>query len=130
MQKLLVTYLSLLFLFQSTFTNIDVAFEINELVEDYQFHKVKYGDDLTTFFSKHFGSLKESHQEQHRQEHKEHKHPANDFNNHAQVDYAFYDNNFIPQTTIEIIQKKSNFYYKDKFSTFEKQKVFQPPRLS
>ena len=123
MQKVLVTYLSLLILFQSTFTNVDVAFEINDLMEDYQLHKVKYGDNITTFFSKHFGNLKEEHKEQHKQEHKEHKHPANDFSNHIQVDYAFYNNNFAPQNPIEIIQNKSNFYYKDKFSTFEKQKV-------
>ncbi len=130
MQKTLVTYLSLLILFQSTFINVDLAFEINELVEDYQLHKVKYNDNLTTFFSKHFGDLKESHKEQHKQEHKEHKHPANDFSNHIQTDYAFYNNSFKHQTLIEITQNQSNFYYQDKFSTFEKQRVFQPPKLT
>lgn len=130
MQKILVTYLSLLFLFQSTFTNVNVVFEVNNLVEDYQLHKVKYGDNLTAFFSKHFGELKESHKEQHKQEHKEHKHPANDLNSNVQIDYAFYNNKFILQKNIEIIEDQFNFYYQDLFSTFEKPTIFQPPRFA
>jgi len=130
MKIITVTYLTFLILFQGVFIKTDILFEINELVEDYQLHKAKYGDNLTTFFSKHFGDLKEAHKEQHQQDHKKHKHPANDFNNNIQVDYAFYNLKTALQKNIEIINNQSNSFYLNGFSTFEKPTIFQPPRLA
>jgi hypothetical protein len=68
MRKIIVTYLASLILLQGVVANTDLIFEISELTEDYQLHKKNYGDDLTTFISKHFGDLKESHKEQHQKD--------------------------------------------------------------
>jgi len=130
MQRLFVTYLATLILFQGIFFNSNILFEINELMEDFQLHKVKYDDDLTTFFSKHFGDLKESHKQQHQEEHKQHNHPANDLNSNIQVDFALHYCYFTLKNTVEIDEKSPRFSYSDLFSTFEKPKIFQPPRLA
>ncbi len=130
MQKLLVTYLATLILFQGMFSNVNILFEINELVEDYQLHKVKYDDDLTTFISKHFGSLKESHKEQHQKEHQQHKHPANELHNNIQLDFTLHYCYFSFKNTVETNKRKTIFSYLDLFSTFEKQKIFQPPKVA
>ena len=128
MKKFVITYLASLILFQGLFANTDLIFEINELTEDYELHKVKYGDDLTTFISKHFGDLKESHKEQHQKEHEQHKHPVqNNIGSSLQVDFllAF---SFTDKSILEYDVSASNFNYMDLHSTFEKQKIFQPPQ--
>lgn len=131
MQKFIVTYLATIILFQGIFVNTDVLFEINELLEDYQLHKTKYGDNTYTFLSKHFGDLKESHKKQHQEEHEQHKHPSQDkLANVSQFDYTFNRCNFTIKNVVEINADTSNFHYSDLFSTFEKQKIFQPPKLT
>ncbi|MDC9722725.1 MAG: hypothetical protein PSN34_08115 [Urechidicola sp.] len=56
MKKFVVTFLATLILSQGVFANTDILFEASELIEDYQLHKVKYGDDLATFISKTFNT--------------------------------------------------------------------------
>ena len=56
MQKILNITLSLIILFQGMFAFIDISFEMEELHEDFVIHQVKYGDDFSTFFSKHFST--------------------------------------------------------------------------
>jgi len=128
MQKFLTSYLAIIILFQGMFGNTNILFEINELAEDYQIHKEQYHDSFTTFLSKHFGDLKKNHQQQHEEEHRQHQHPQSDFNANFQTD-------FVPQiSTINLhncmVKEKRNtlFFYKNLFSNFEKQKIFQPPQ--
>lgn len=130
MKKFVVTYLASLILFQGIFANTDIIFEISELTEDYQLHQIKYGDDFTTFISKHFGDLKESHKEQHQKEHKEHEHPVQNTGSSLQVDFTLLAFSFTDKSIIEYDASASNFNYIDLHSTFEKQKVFQPPRIA
>ena len=130
MKEFVVTYLAALILFQGIFTNTDILFEASELIEDYQLHKVKYGDNLSTFISKHFGDLKESHKQQHQKERKQHNHPIqNNTGNSFQVDYTLVAS-FVMKNEIEITSSTSNYRYSDLLSTFEKQKIFQPPRFA
>lgn len=129
MKNLLISTLASFILFQGMFVYLDVSFEINEILEDYQLHKTKYGDNISSFLSKHYGDLKESHKEQHKKEHQQHKHHDNlEINN--SVDYVFSCYHIEINPNIEINNRTTNFYYKDLFSTFEKQKIFQPPRFS
>lgn len=131
MKKVVVTYLASLILFQGIFANTNLIFEISELTEDYQLHKKKYDDNLTTFISKHFGDLKESHKEQHQKEHEQHKHPVqNNTGSSLQVDFTLLAFSFTDKSIIEYDTSASNFNYIDLHSTFEKQKVFQPPRIA
>lgn len=131
MQKKLIPYLAIFILFQSMFTNINLFFEIDELVEDYKLHQTKYGDNLTTFISKHFGDLRDSHKEQHKEEHKHHNHPIHsELGSNIQEIYVLQNYNFTINTIEKIRSKTDNFYYKNLLSNFEKQKIFQPPRIA
>ena len=128
MQRILNISLATLILFQGMFAFIDISFELEEIHEDFAIHQARYGDSFTTFLSKHFGALKEQHQEEHQQEHQEHKH-QNEMELNTHFDY------FIANATISIPKKilissqEANYYYQDLFSNFEKQKIFQPPRV-
>ena len=129
MKSLLNILFALIILFQGMFTYVDFSFEIMELAEDYQIHKTNYGDDFKTFLSKHFGELREKHQKQHQKEHQQHNHhKADEVNVHFEYVCSF---NFLEiSDSIVIISKKNNFHYKNLFSTFEKQKIFQPPKVA
>ena len=119
---------ALVILFQGMFMYVDISFETMELLEDYQIHKTNYGDDFKTFLSKHFGKLREKHQKQHKKEHQEHQH-HNTNEVHIQLEFVCFDDIEIVSPKEIIFSKKNNFHYKDLFSTFEKQKIFQPPRF-
>lgn len=119
-------------LFQGANLHIEDVLELNEFVEHAQLHQERYGDGFFVFVSKHYGSLKKSHEKQHNEEEKEHQHqPLNhDCNSQIQtaivlniVPFSIENTNLFKGTT-------PNFYYQDKFSTFEKQRVFQPPKTT
>lgn len=127
MKKTISTIASLLILVQGMFSFVDFSFLLNETIADYKLHQNKYGDDLITFFSKHFGDLKEQHLAQHRKEHQEHKH-NHEMNFSVQIDMLWDNPNDYDANFNTVFYKKNNFTYKDLFSSFEKQKIFQPPR--
>ncbi len=129
MQKNSSIVLALFILFQGLFAYINISFEINEILADYQIHKTKHGDSVSTFFSKHYGKLKEAHKKEHQEEHKKHKH-HNEMELHFHIDFVCANQTITLAKTVEILTQKLNFHYKDLFSTFEKQKIFQPPRLA
>ena len=127
MKNLIVIYLAINILFQGFFSYANIFFQLDELIEDYQLHQVKYDDDFATFISKHFGDLKEQHQEQHKKEHQEHKH--HDMEIQVHFDYLCSNSYFEILPKSEISTKQTNFYYKDLFCLYEKQKIFQPPKV-
>ena len=129
MQKNSSIALALFILFQGLFAYVNISFEISEVLADYQIHKMEQGDSLLTFFSKHYGKLKEAHKTAHQEEHKKHKH-HNEMELHFHIDFVCDNQPITLAKTVEILTQKLNFYYKDLFSTFEKQKIFQPPRLA
>ena len=46
--------------------------ELDALVEHYRFHVESHGDDFLSFFSKHYGTQKDSHNRAHQEEQKQH----------------------------------------------------------
>ncbi|MEE9348852.1 MAG: hypothetical protein V3U80_02265 [Flavobacteriaceae bacterium] len=132
MIKLASLLFSTLFFFQSANIHFGDVLQLREFIEHANLHQEKYGDSFLTFVSKHYGDLKESHKEQHQEEEKNHKHAPihhDCASQSIQIDVLldFYTITF--KTNPFIDSKKTNFYYQDEFSTFEKQKIFQPPRL-
>ena len=118
-------------LFQSMNIHVEDFESIKDFFEHAQIHKEKYGDSFITFLEKHYGNLKEAHKKEHQKEGENHHHsPINhDCSSQLPVDLAFEDFQIkIPKISIEI-ENQTNFCYKDLFSTFEKQKIFQPPRV-
>jgi len=131
MIKIFSIAFSFLFLMQSINIHLEDVLNVSMFFEHYQLHKQKHGDDLLTFVSKHYGDLKEAHKKEHQEEEKNHHHSPINHNCSSQlpVDLAFEVYIiFFPKISMEI-ENQSNFYYKDLFSTFEKQKIFQPPRV-
>jgi hypothetical protein len=132
MSKVSAILLSSLFLIQSFNLHVEDIYELNEVFEHAELHKQRYGDNFFVFLSKHYGDLKDSHKQQHQKEEEEHNHPPINHDCSSQIQTVFVLNTFSfsienPKQTVEA---STNFYYQDKFSTFEKQKIFQPPKLT
>ncbi len=132
MIKLFSIVFSTLFFIQSANIHFDDVLQFREFIEHANLHKDKYGDSFMVYVSKHYGELKESHKEQHQEEEKDHKHTPihHDCAAQTQIDVLFSAFSFSFKTTKFIESSKTTFYYQDKFSTFEKQKIFQPPQFS
>ena len=129
--KLFSLLIASFILVQSFNIHIGDVFKLNELIEHAEFHKNKYGDGFLVFISKHYGDLKQSHKKQHNEEEKNHSHtPINhDCSSQLQVSLLL-SNNFFTIEIPQLVEKSTNFYYQDKFSAFEKKKIFQPPKFA
>ena len=131
MLKLYAILLSSLFLLQSTNIHFDDVRMLGELLEHYNLHHERYGDNFVVFLSKHYGDLKESHKKEHQEEEKGHHHTPiqHDCTAQVHIDVMYNSFSFTFKNPKFSNSSKSNFYYQDKFSSFEKQKIFQPPRV-
>ena len=128
--KLFSILLSTFILVQSFNIHIGDLLKVDELIEHANMHKEKYGDDFLVFISKHYGDLKESHKLQHEEEEKDHSHFPIDHECSSQIPTSFILNRItFSITTPQARESEFNFYYQDNHSTFEKQKIFQPPQF-
>ncbi len=127
--KLFTIFISSFILVQSFNIHISDVLKLSELMEHADFHKDKYGDSILVFISKHYGDLKQAHKKQHQEEEKKHSHaPINhDCSSQLQVSFILNKNSFIIEIP-QLMEKSTNFYYQDRFSAFEKQRIFQPPK--
>jgi len=132
MSKLLSIPLSILILFQSFNIHMEDVLKLKEVIVHFQLHKERYGDGIIVFISKHYGNLKESHKQQHQEEEKEHHHPPIHHDCSTQISSVFVllVHSFYIERPTNDVEKTTNFYYQDKFSTFEKSTIFQPPKLA
>ncbi len=131
MKKVISIVIAVLFLLQSSQICHEDFLRVDALLEDITFHQEAYGDDIFVFFSKHYGDLKDSHQAQHEKEEQQHQHLPLSGDCHTQVQPVVVWQIQIPYLDViyHQIEVTQNFYYQDLFSTFEKQKIFQPPRI-
>lgn len=128
--KLFSILLASFILVQSFNIHLGDILKLNMLLEHAELHKSKYGDNFFVFLSKHYGDLKESHKKQHKEEEKSHSHLPINHDCSSQIQSSFILNLIALHITIPLAKESSpNFYYQDKFSTFEKQKIFQPPKI-
>ena len=128
MKLLITSFLSLLIVLQSVSVFINIGNELKEVVTDYQLHKTKYGDDFATFWSKHFGKLKEQHKEQHKKDHREHQHKHDNKGINIHQDLGFVDIRFIDDKLEFPAENSQNFYYLEKTLIPSVNKILQPPR--
>ena len=131
MTKLFPILFATLFFIQSINIHFADVLQWREFIEHANLHREKYGDSFAVFISKHYGELKESHEKQHQQEEKEHHHDpiSHDCKSQIHIDIAVHIIDYSLKTIPFINHRKTNFYYQDKFYAFEKQKIFQPPRV-
>lgn len=125
--KLFHIFISLMILVQSTSVQIDGFDKIKKMVGHYSLHYEYYGDNFTIYISKHYGELKESH----KQEHKENE----DNCIHNECTSQLLANFTLGVSVINVLYSKFpiketlKYYNKELIPTFEKQKIFQPPQI-
>ena len=130
MGKPIVIIYSFLILIQSFNINIEDISKFNALLEHSKYHKQMYGDTFFEFLSEHYGNEMASHENKHREHQelpfKDHHHLLCHINTPfiltPQVIYVINYQEFTERPVI--------FLYKESFSSFEKQSVFQPPKLA
>lgn len=132
MVKLFSIFMSALILVQSVdITTSDIA-QFDELMEHAAFHAEKYGDNLFVFISKHYGELKEAHNEDHQEERKDHeKLPFQNHCNCTSITAIVSTPEFFDLGSVPLSESLStDFYYHLPTSSLHKKGLFQPPRTT
>ncbi|MDP3311897.1 hypothetical protein [Lutibacter sp.] len=125
MQKAIAYILIITVLLQSFNVEFNDYYKIPALASHFITHLEK-GDSISEFISMHYGSLENSHKE----DHKEHQNLP--FQHH-QLDSTFQFNFIIVTNYIEfkyndIVITVSNFFYKNSFKSLFRKFIFQPPQ--
>lgn len=130
MNKIVAIGISLLILLQGANIHLKDLVELGDLVEHYQFHNEEYGDDFMVFVSKHYGELKESHSEKHKEEQKDHENLPFQHQSHCSIQHVFVvdSNNFIEASSEIALVVKGNFHYQISYSHIWDDSPFQPPK--
>ena len=130
MKELFAISISLLLLFQSINIQFNDLLEMDGLVEHYQFHKAEYGDNFLVFLSKHYGELKEDHQQKHQEEQQDHdKLPFQNLPSFQLLMYVSDLRPYAASCNSEIqIEKSVNFWYQNSYSFVFDEGLFQPPK--
>jgi len=105
--------------------------KLDTLMSHLEFHQEKYGDDLFTFLSKHYGDKKASHDEEPKDSEDHHRLPFNHnvCGDSGQIFLSHFDKLAIQLPTKDLILK-IDFYYQNSYSFLENSDVFQPPRIA
>lgn len=114
-------------LLQSFDVHASDVLSLGAVLEHAQFHEAEFGDDLFTFYQKHFGSSSEDHvAHQHQEKHE--KLPQHD-NLCSSVAHVFIVNpsNNIAVEANSLNELKLNFYYLEGNSFTLPYDFFQPP---
>jgi len=130
MAKVFSIALSFLVLFQSFNLDLSDLAHIDELLEHAEYHAEKYGDNFLVFISKHYGEMQKEHSRDHQEEKQEHEElPFTQlFCSHVFTANVIDKIKIPPLKTCPIVDFKTNFYYLDNYSFFEKPDIFQPPK--
>lgn len=103
--------------------------KFSELIEHFQYHTEKYGDDVFTFFSKHYGELKDKHHDNHQKE--DHNQLPFDHNFNLNLLSSF----ILQKVKFSLTEKTTylqatNFHYFNNYTFIENSDIFQPPKKS
>ena len=131
MTKIITIFLVTLMIGKTFNIHFNDFIKISELLEHAEFHAKEYGDDFFSFLSKHYGDLKQNHEKQHEQE--EHHHLPFDHHDcsiNSLSSVFVIKKELLMPNNLTSLNKIINVEYKDLYSTFEKSKIFQPPKLT
>ncbi|WP_088340211.1 hypothetical protein [Robiginitalea sediminis] len=123
--------LSALLLLQSLHLSFQDLAQLDDLLEHARYHKEQFGDNLVTFISKHYGDLKEDHNQNHQEEREQHERLP--FQQHLQLCispvFLVKHLDLELQTSQESTRNNDrNFHYLLSGSAAFTPGVFQPPR--
>ena len=131
MIKFISIFISFLILMQSLHINLDEYAQIDELIDHVFYHAEEYGDDIFVFVSKHYGELKDDHDNNDDQENQNHEQlPFNHQCSPSYVSVFILDEVPVVLLKIDELYSKTNFLYQESNSFFEKSNVFQPPQVA
>lgn len=132
MKTIVAISLSFLVFFQSVGIGMADIFTLNKLVEHAQYHSEEFGDDLFTFFQKHYGELKAEHQQNHKEEKSQHEKLPFQHNNcnHLLAGAVVIGYEFTLEKTVVSYTVNPHFYYQDLYSFLERASIFQPPKIA
>lgn len=99
--------------------------KIPELIEHYQEHQEKYGDDLISFINKHYGGDKHEHESKDRENHQEL--PFN-HSHHICIDMKVDVPVFDLDTHLKSIETKDYFVYQTPYTVSQAYSILQPPK--
>lgn len=121
--------LSFVLLFQGINSGLPDFIKAGELIEHARFHSQNHGDNFIVFISKHYGELKEQHEQQDQEEKQEHEKLP------APGEFAFSSIWFVPINPVTFsfripvkTTSASQYFYKKTYSSIGRSSIFQPPR--
>lgn len=132
MARLLSILMSCLILVQSFDISFNDISQLDELLEHANFHAEKYGDNILVFISKHYGELKEQHNQDHQEEKKEHEELP--FQNHCAC--SSYTTFVIATSLLDLNSPQTaersvaNFSYRAPTSSPHTTGLLQPPQFA
>ncbi len=132
MKRFFSIVISLTILVNSLQINIYGLSRIDDLLEHLQYHNQKYGDDLFTFLSKHYGLREAHHKKQHQEEKQKHEQLPFHQGVSQQISSAF----LIPAwerpdlKVKESCYRSLHFIYQAPVSFYTPRKLFQPPKFA
>ena len=124
--------LAMLVLFQSMSFTMQQIDHLDELIEHAQFHKAEYGDNFFVFLSKHYGELKEQHENDQQHEGEDHEQLPFNCQNQLLSSIVFFDfksSDFERDTEFNL-RNEAQFFYLSPVSNFLKKGLLQPPRFA
>ncbi len=117
-----------LFSLQSIQINMNDLGKLVNLIEHANYHAEAYGDSWYTFFSKHYGDLKEEHTQTHEHEKKEHSQlPNADQLISATLTFIYQQYRLDISSPISSCESHS-FFYQSTYHFQDLVDIFQPPR--
>ena len=122
--------LSALLLMQSFHITVTDLARVDDLMAHMRYHQEQFGDDLLSFFSKHYGEEKAEHQKNHREERPDHEQlPFQHITHvHAPQTLDFSGVVSLPVPPVADIEKVLPFHYPTITTALYTSGIFQPPR--
>ena len=123
--------LSISILLQGLNVHVSDMFELQVLINHLEQHQSSFGDDLFTFFDKHYGDLRQEHDQEEHKGSSEHenlpfKHKVCQFNMGVlinTVNSPERNTEPVPSTIVK------NFHYLNNYSFLDQSDIFQPPQF-
>lgn len=131
MSKLVSIIIAVLILVQSFNIPVNDMVELDDLIAHARFHSQEYGDNFVVFLSKHYGELKNEHNQQHQEEQQEHeKLPfQHQCQNAALSAFVLNVSDIGALNTATLgLHLESEYFYQATYSSLEREGPFQPPR--
>ncbi len=123
--------LSFSILIQGLNFHLSDMIELQVLLNHLKEHQASYGDDVFTFFEKHYGDLRQEHdQEKHKGSSEHEKLPFKHKVCHLNMSILINSLNRQEQNPDPVpIASVQNYFYLDNYSFLDQTDIFQPPKF-